>query len=178
MAAERRLLSTQAMGLLMLSIGLIAALLGVAAWLQGWWIDASLNPVRIHVLLALPATLLLALSQCWTAVFLLGAWRALRTGGVPRANTPWRAVTGSMLAVSLMVVSFVVGFRMYSGEASAVLHMILGTGAVVWSLWSLAISRQGLKAVEAELAAREAPQAVSGGSSTTSPPQVPTPSTQ
>ena len=122
----------------MISIGLVGALLSLATLLQGWRVDGSFGLTRVHVLLALAATLLLALSQCWTALFLVGAWRSLARGGRGSSRPPWLTVGGCVLAVSLMVVNFVLGFRVYSGEAGTVVHMILGIGAVIWIFWSLA----------------------------------------
>ncbi len=158
-------MTTRLMGRLMLLIGVLALVLLVACSLAAPVGDeATLEGLQSHLLVGLLAVLMLAFSQGWIVLFLLGSGVALsRSLADPGSGLPALSETSaamarrqsrsarllvlpwSILAALLVVLVFVVGSRAYSGEISSEWHLNLAVAAIAVQALSIVLAWFGLE---------------------------------
>lgn len=140
------------MGRALLIVGAMATLGVVASAVVGYLVGSPTDPhdpyITRHVLVALVSSLLLLFSHCWIMFYLIGTGKAIKdavrehgldpafaeeTKRFKNASYPWL-----MLALALVMATFVLGGGVYMGSLPSWLHSVLFYVAVPaqgYALW-------------------------------------------
>lgn len=135
------------MGRALLIVGWLATLgLGVAGFL-GYSSTRASPMMTPHILIAFASSLLLLFSHCWIMFYLIGTGKAIReaveeydlepemvekTKAYKSDSYPWL-----MLAMGMIIATFVLGGGAYSGAIGSWMHhalFYLTAGVQVWTL--------------------------------------------
>jgi hypothetical protein len=129
--------------------------LGLAGWavvgLQGLRVGAAAEPLALHTLLALVATLALVLAELWVIVFLLACVRNVAALGVRGDEVDGlrrdarRALALGLAAVVAALALFAGTSALYPGRLSPALHLATSLAATALQLAFFAFARRALR---------------------------------
>lgn len=146
------------MGRALLIVGWLATLGIVASAVVGYLLGGPSGSVTTHILLGLVAALLLLFSHSWVMFYLIGTGKAIkeavaryeleaelaeRTKTFKSRSYPWL-----MLAMGLVIATFVMGGAYLAGAAPSWIHEVLFYVTLAVQVWTLTLEGQVLMANE------------------------------
>jgi hypothetical protein len=146
------------MGRALLILGWLATVGILATAVLGYLLGTSMRAVTPHVLTGLVASLLLLFSHCWVMFYLIGTGTAIknavrensldeelaeRTKGFKSRSYPWL-----MLAMGLVIATFVAGGAYLAGVGPSWIHEVLFFVTLVVQAWTLVLEGRVLMANE------------------------------
>jgi hypothetical protein len=131
---------------IMHAVGWLAALLWIAAWIQGRGVATDGPELGLHTMLALTAAAATLLSRAWTVVFLLLGGERFAEPAARRRRIV--ALLLATLALTLLTVHFALSGSMLWRRISVVQHALLGGGLILAHVVALGAEWRALAARE------------------------------
>lgn len=147
------------MGRALLIIGALATLGLVASAVLGYLMTSPADPgMPRHVLVSLAASLLMLFSHCWILFYLIGTGKAIKEavkeygldGSVVEQTKTFKTRSNPMLmlAMLLVIATFVVGGGVATGSVPSWVHQVLFWATLVVQIRALWIEKVVLDANE------------------------------
>lgn len=146
------------MGRALLILGWLATMAVIATGVMGYLLGGALTRLTPHVLTGLVASLLLLFAHSWVMFYLIGTGKAIkdavrengldpelaeRTKPFKSRSYPWL-----MIAMGLIIATFVAGGAYVAGAAPSWIHEVLFYVTCVVQVWTLLLEGRVLMANE------------------------------
>jgi len=167
------------MGRALLIVGAMSTLGVIAAAVAGYTLHSPTDAnMPLHVLIGLASSLLLLFSHCWIMFYLIGTGKAIKDAVRENGLDPAiieetkrfknESYPSLMLAMALVMATFIVGGGVATGSISRWIHHVLfylAVGSQLYALWkerrALTENERLMESVDRRLAASPARVAAS-----------------